>query len=208
MDLSVLLYLAFLAATGLGRLAELLVSARHQRRLAARGIAKVPEPGFPCMVAFHVAVPVAAALEVVLLRRPFLPWLALPTGSLFALAYGVRWQVIRTLAEHWNVRVMASARLGVVSSGPYRFVRHPNYAAVFVEMIALPMIHTAWVTAIVAAAAHALLLRRRIAVEEAVLLADPSYRIAMAGKPRFFPRLSDVIPWLRPEGVAARGKGA
>jgi methyltransferase len=84
---------------------------------------------------------------------------------------------------------MDSARLGVVTSGPFRFVRHPNYAAVFTEMLALPLIHTAWITALVGSIAHAVVLSQRIAAEEQVLFANPEYRVAMTGKPRFLPGL-------------------
>jgi methyltransferase len=189
MGLSVALYLLLLGVVGLERLIELTVSARNQKKLAARGFQRVPDPSFSGMVALHAAVPIAAALEVVLGHRPFVPALGLAAGALFLLAQGLRWWVIRTLADHWNVQVVASTGLGVVSHGPYRFLRHPNYAAVFVEMLALPLIHTAWITALATAPVHALLLRQRIATEEAVLLADPVYRRHMGSKPRFLPRL-------------------
>jgi methyltransferase len=84
---------------------------------------------------------------------------------------------------------MQSAQLGVVTRGPFRFIRHPNYAAVFIELVALPLIHTAWLTALVGAAGHVWVLSRRLAVEEPVLLANPAYRAAMAHKPRFLPGL-------------------
>jgi methyltransferase len=107
----------------------------------------------------------------------------------FLAANAVRWWVIRTLGNHWNVRVVDSTSLGVVTSGPFRYVRHPNYAAVFAEMVALPLIHTAWITAVAGAAAHVAVLSQRLATEERVLSANPVYRAAMAGKPRFFPGL-------------------
>ncbi len=74
--------------------------------------------------------------------------------AIFLAANVVRWWVIRTLGNHWNVQVMDSTSLGVISSGPFRYVRHPNYAAVFAEMLSLPLIHTAWITAIVGSLAH------------------------------------------------------
>ena len=104
-------------------------------------------------------------------------------------ANAVRWWVIRTLGEHWNVQVMDSTRLGVIVSGPFRFVRHPNYAAVFAEMLALPLIHTAWITALAGSLAHIAVLAQRLSTEERVLFADPDYRSAMARKPRFLPGL-------------------
>jgi methyltransferase len=188
-DLSAQLYLFLLAAVGAGRLAELRISRKNQRRLAEQGIEKISDPHFRWMVMLHAGVLVAAGLEVVLLRRPFVPTLAAPMAVLFLLANGIRWWVIRTLAGHWNVQVMASARLGAVTAGPYRWIRHPNYLAVYIELIALPLIHTAWWTAIVAASANAWVLARRVAVEESVLLADPGYRAAMGAKPRFLPGL-------------------
>jgi methyltransferase len=87
------------------------------------------------------------------------------------------------------VQIMDSTRLGVIVSGPFRFVRHPNYAAVFMEMLALPLIHTAWIMAIAGSLAHIAVLSQRLATEERVLFADAGYRSAMAGKPRFLPGL-------------------
>jgi methyltransferase len=108
---------------------------------------------------------------------------------LFVMANIVRWWVIRTLGQHWNVEVMDSTRLGVITSGPFRYVRHPNYAAVFVEMIVLPLIHTAWITSVVGAVLHIVVLTVRLSAEERVLLANPDYAAAMSAKPRFFPGL-------------------
>jgi methyltransferase len=189
MDVSVYLFLALLLAVGLLRLVELQISKRHQREMAARGAAKVDEPKFRWMVLLHTAVLIGAALEVVLLRRPFLLWLAAPMFVLFLVANAVRWWVIRSLGSHWNAQVVDSTRLGVVTSGPFRYVRHPNYAAVFTELLALPLIHTAGVTAVLGAIAHIAVLSQRLSTEERVLFANPDYRTAMNGKPRFLPGL-------------------
>jgi methyltransferase len=189
MDVSVYLFLALLLAVGLLRLVELGISKRHQKEMAARGAAKVDEPRFRWMVLLHTAVLIGAALEVVLLRRPFILWLALPAFAIFLVANAVRWWVIRSLGEHWNVQVVDSTRLGVVTSGPFRYVRHPNYAAVFAEMLTLPLIHSAWITAVVGTIAHIGVLAQRLSTEERVLLANPDYRAAMTGKPRFLPGL-------------------
>jgi methyltransferase len=171
------------------RLVELRISKQHQKEMLGRGATKVEEPRFRWMVLLHTAVLIGAAVEVVFLRRPFIPILAAVMFVIFVAANAVRWWVIRTLGEHWNVQVVDSTRLGVVTSGPFRFVRHPNYAAVFAEMIALPLIHTAWITAIVGTVAHALVLRMRLSTEERVLFANPDYRAAMSSKPRFLPGL-------------------
>jgi len=189
MDLSTIAFLALLLLVALLRLVELRISKRHQQEMMARGAAKVDEPRFRWMVLLHTAVLAGAAVEVVVLKRPFLPWLAGPMFLIFLAANAVRWWVIRTLGEHWNVQVMDSTRLGVVTSGPFRYVRHPNYAAVFAEMLALPLIHTAWITAIAGTLAHTGVLAQRLSTEERVLFANPDYRAAMDGKPRFLPGL-------------------
>jgi len=132
---------------------------------------------------------IGSAVEVLFLHRPFIPVLAAVMFVIFLAANAVRWWVIRTLGEHWNVQVVDSTRLGVVTSGPFRFVRHPNYAAVFAEMIALPLIHTAWITALVGTVGHIVVLSQRLSTEEQVLFANADYRAAMSGKPRFLPGL-------------------
>jgi methyltransferase len=189
MDVSVIAFLLLLVAVAALRLAELRISRRHQQQLVSRGATKVDEPRFHWMVALHTAVLFGAALEVILLKRPFLPTLAAAMFAIFLAANAVRWWVIRTLGDHWNVQVVDSTGLGVVTSGPFRFVRHPNYAAVFAEMLALPLIHTAWITALAGSLAHTAILAQRLSTEERVLFANADYREAMAGKPRFLPGL-------------------
>jgi methyltransferase len=166
------------------------LSRQHQRHLQELGFPRERERGFALMVTLHTGVLVAAGVEVLVARRPLILALALPALIAFLLANALRWWVIRTMAAHWNVNVVNSLALGVVTDGPYRFVRHPNYVAVFVELLALPLVHTAWVTALGGAALHTFVLRRRLALEESVLDADPAYRAQMGGKPRFVPRLA------------------
>jgi len=182
-------YIALLVVVGVGRLAELGVSRRNQRQMEKQGVRKIPEPHFRWMVILHGAVLVCAGAEVLFLNRPLIPALAIPMLVIFVLANLLRWWVIATLAGHWNVEVMESSRVGVVSSGPYRWVRHPNYVAVVLEIFSLPMIHTAWITAIAGTLGDLEILRRRIKVEDGFLLSNPEYRIAMGAKPRFFPRV-------------------
>jgi methyltransferase len=189
MDITVIAFLALLLAVALLRVFELRVSRRHQEELIARGATKVNKPQFRWVVLVHSFVLIGAALEVVLLRRPFFPLLAALMFAIFLASNAVRLWVVRTMGQHWNVQVMDSTRLGVVTSGPFRFVRHPNYAAVFAEMFSLPLIHTAWITAVVALVAYAGAISQRITVEERVLFANPDYRAAMASKPRFLPGL-------------------
>jgi methyltransferase len=189
MELSVIAYLGLLLVVALLRIYELQISRRHQREMVARGASKVADPVFRPMVLLHAGILLGAALEVVFLHRPFYPIMAAICFAIFLAANVVRWWVISTLGEHWNVQVMNSTGMGVITAGPFRYVRHPNYAAVFVEMLMLPLIHCAWITAGLGSAAHVFVLSRRIATEERVLFSDAHYREAMFGKPRFLPGL-------------------
>jgi methyltransferase len=186
MELSVQLYLGLLALIAVGRLIELRHSSRNQLQLAAAGGEKSAEPGYIWMVALHTAVLVGCAIEVLFLDRPWIPVIGIPSLALFLAANATRWWVIRSLGTRWNVQVM-SASLGIVTAGPYKWVRHPNYSAVFVEMLALPLIHSAWIVAIAGALAHVLVLRKRVALEESVMMRDAAWRAAFEHRPRFLP---------------------
>jgi len=201
MGITVPAYILLLLLVALLRLAEVRISRRNQRKLAAKGIVKLSEPHFRWMVLFHAGILVSAGVEVVFLHRPFLPFLALAMGIVFLLVNCLRWWVIHVMSEHWNVQVMASAELGVVVEGPFRWVRHPNYAAVFVELIALPLIHTAWMTALVGAVIHRWILSQRLKVEEPFLMSNPAYLAAMGSKPRFFPKLFQTAAKSPREGL-------
>ena len=97
----------------------------------------------------------------------------------------MRYWAIRTLGERWNTRILFVPGDAPVTSGPYRWVRHPNYVAVILEMAAIPMIHGAWITALVASAVNAGLLWVRIRAEEQAL--GTAYTQAFAERPRFIP---------------------
>jgi len=186
MELSVQLYLALLALVAIGRLIELRHSRLNQQQLLAAGGQKSPEPGYVWMVALHTSMLTGCAVEVVLLRRPWIPVVGFISLAFFFTANATRWWVIRTLGPRWNVEVVSSS-LGIVAAGPYKWVRHPNYSAVFVEMLALPLIHSAWIVAALGTALHVVILRNRVALEESVMMQDAAWRAAFANRPRFIP---------------------
>ncbi len=184
---TLVLFSLLLVAIGIVRLLEMRISRAHRAALRGKGAPPVAEPHFRLMVLFHTAMLIGAGAEAWITRRPFLPALGFAALALVVGATALRVWVIRTLGLHWNVQIVDSTGLGIVADGPFRFVRHPNYLAVFVELVALPLVHGAWVTALVGIPLHVFILFHRIRAEEAVLHADPRYRALMAGKPRFLP---------------------
>ena len=193
MAMSTIVFLGLLVSVALLRLVELMISRRHLAWLARHGARKIPDPSFRWMVLLHTSVLTGAAAEVAFANRPFVPVLGFGALTLFLLANVVRWWTIWTLGSQWSVDVTDGWRVGVVTGGPFRFVRHPNYAAVFVEMAALPLIHTAWITALAGSAAHVWVLSKRIALEERVLDASVVYRRTVAERPRLFPKLRAFV---------------
>jgi len=164
------LLVALVAATAAERVAELVLSARHARWAFARGGVERGRGHFPPMVALHTALLVAPVVEVVVADRPFLPWLAWPAVAAVLAAQALRWWCIATLGRQWNTRVIVVPGLPLVARGPYRWLRHPNYVAVALEGLALPLVHTAWVTALAFTVLNAvLLLGARIPTEERAL---------------------------------------
>ncbi|MEU0564865.1 isoprenylcysteine carboxyl methyltransferase family protein [Nonomuraea sp. NPDC005983] len=151
------------------RLAELVVARRHLAWARSKGGVEYGAGHYAWIVAAHAGLLVAAPAEVWLLHRPFLPALGWPMLAVVLLAQGLRWWCVATLGSQWNTRIVVVPGMPLVERGPYRWIRHPNYVAVVAEGIALPLVHTAWLTAIAFTAANAVLLTVRIRVEEAAL---------------------------------------
>lgn len=168
--MSVWLYVALVAAVVVARFVELGVARRHLAWARARGGVESGAGHYPVMVALHSALLVGCVVEVVALDRPFLPWLGWPMLVLLVAAHALRWWCIRTLGPQWNTRVVVVPGMPLVTGGPYRWLRHPNYVAVVLEGIALPLVHSAWITAVVFTVLNlVLLLAVRIPVEERAL---------------------------------------
>jgi methyltransferase len=184
-----LLFGALVLAVAALRVFELNLSHRRTAALIAAGASRVPEPHFRAMVALHGGILIGCLIESWLRARPPGAALTLAMLALVLAANALRLWVIATLGRHWNVRIIASLPLGVVSQGPFRLIRHPNYLAVFVELLALPLAGGAWSTAAVGAVLHAWVLQQRIRCEERMLMSDAEYRARMGHKSRFIPGL-------------------
>ncbi|MET8862410.1 isoprenylcysteine carboxylmethyltransferase family protein [Nonomuraea sp. NPDC004580] len=162
-------YLVLIGLVVLERLAELVVAKRNLAWARAQGGVEYGRGHYPFIVLAHVALLAAAPAEAWLAHRPFVPALGWPMLAVVVLAQGLRWWCIRTLGRQWNTRVVVVPGLPLVDRGPYRFFPHPNYVAVVAEGIALPLVHSAWVTAVAFTAVNAALLAVRVRVENRAL---------------------------------------
>jgi len=169
------LYLLLLGVVIVERLVELSIAKRNTRDLLRRGALEVGSGHYPTMVLMHTLFLISAPLEVWLLDRPLIPVLAVGMLLLLVGAMALRYWVIATLGERWTTRIICLPGSPLIATGPYRYLQHPNYLAVVVETFALPMVHTAWLTAIVFTLCNALLLRVRIDVEDKALWRYAAY---------------------------------
>lgn len=166
-------YLVLILLTGVERIVELVISKRNAAKAFARGGVEFGQQHFPFMVVLHTGFLLACIAEVFLLDRPFIPALGWTMLVIALLAQAGRYWCIASLGEQWNTRVIVVPGAGEVRArGPYRWawLRHPNYWIVAIEGVALPLVHTAWVTAVVFTVLNAiLLLRYRIPIEKGAL---------------------------------------
>ncbi len=178
-------YLIFLGLILVERLFELVVSKRNARRALEQGGREVGQGHYKVMTLFHTAFLLACVGEVLYFQRAFpglLGWLSL-AGAVAAQL--LRYWAISTLGERWNTRIIFVPGATPVTQGPYRFVRHPNYVAVIMEMVFIPLIHGGYLTALLFTLGNAALLFVRIRAEEAALGAE--YQRAFGERPRFIP---------------------
>ncbi len=173
---SLAFFTVVVALVAVERLVELVVSTRNAAWSRAHGGREAGRGHYPVMVALHTGLLVGMLLEA-WLRRPAVPVVLAATMLVLAAASQVlRWWCIATLGRQWNTRVIVVPGMPLVRSGPYRLLPHPNYVAVVVEGVALPLVHAAWVTAAVFTLANAVLLAVRIRVEDAALADLPTSR--------------------------------
>lgn len=164
-----LLFVGFVAALGVQRLFELRLSRRNERRMRQHGGREYAPETYRWIVTLHAAWFAAMLLEVFAGRREFHPRLAALALSLFAAGQALRLTAIRTLGWRWSTRVMTVPGEALVRYGIYHYMRHPNYVGVQLEILAAPLLHSAYLTSLVFGVANALLLRDRIHREEQAL---------------------------------------
>jgi methyltransferase len=152
-----------------------------------RHILPSKDRAFPWMLVTHVAFFVLTPLEVVLLDREFLPALGISMIGLFLLAALMRWWATSLLKEQWSSMVVVPEDLQPVTSGPYRVVRHPNYLALSLELLAAGLMYPAFLSTAVVGVLNLYAIVTRIHAEEEVLFQIPAYRTAMANKARLIP---------------------
>ena len=161
--------IAFIAFVVVQRLLELRLARRNEAWAKSRGAVEYAPEHYPLFIALHSAWLVGIGLESTLRGATLGPWWGLWLG-LYALAQFGRYWVISSLGPYWNTRILIVPGGERVRRGPFRFMNHPNYVVVALELFCGPMIFGSWVTALVFSLLNAaLLLGIRIPAEERAL---------------------------------------
>jgi methyltransferase len=183
-------FTALVVAVAVQRLWELRRSARNEAWIREAGGREHAAGQMPWMRALHTAWLVGMLVEVWALERAASVPVAVVGLAVFGAGQALRILAMSTLGRRWTVKVMTLPGEPAVRSGIFRWIRHPNYLGVVLEIAALPMVHGAVLTAIIGTVLNGALLVARIRAEEAALRHDSAYDEAFAGKPRFIPRSS------------------
>jgi methyltransferase len=180
-------YSLFIALLALERATELMISRRNRRWALDQGALEFGQAQLLPMKLLHSAFLCGCVLEVWAGSRAFLPALGWPCLGLALACQALRYWVIGSLGKRWNVSVLVLPGVPVEVGGPFRFLRHPNYLAVVLEGLAIPLVHSAWLTALLFSTLNAALLRVRIACEEAALREHGNYAARLGKRGRFWP---------------------
>lgn len=169
------IFLIFLTLIILQRLSELLLAKRNEKTVRSEGAVEYDAPGYKVIVLMHTAFLVSFAAEYFLLGRSLSPYW-LPLVCVFVLAQLLRYWAIRSLGKFWNTRILIVPGERLVTTGPYKYLRHPNYVSVVIEIAVIPLIFSCYITAAVFTALNILALRRRIRIEKSALSSLQSTR--------------------------------
>lgn len=187
-------YFFLVFAVAVQRLLETRISRLNEEELKKRGAVEHAPEQMPVMVALHTAWLLATVLEVWLFERPFRGTLAIVAALFFCLGQALRLLAMSQLGERWTVKVITLPGASPVTGGIFRYLRHPNYVGVILELAALPLIHGAWLTALMFSVVNGLLLSLRIRAEEHALSDGTDYAERFRNLPRLVPKLSGATP--------------
>jgi methyltransferase len=183
------LYCVLVVLVALQRSAELRVSRRNEAYIRTLGGVEHAPGHFRAMQLLHGTWLASCLLEVKLLQATFHWPLAVAALLVFAAGQALRLSAMRQLGWRWSVRIYTVPSMRPVTTGIYRYLRHPNYLGVALEVAALPLVHGAWRAALVYTLLNGALLVVRIKAEERALEQGGGYRESLGMLPRLWPRL-------------------
>ncbi len=183
-------FLAILLAVLGQRIVETRISKRNLAYLLAQGGRQHSSNYLSLVRILHLSWFLAMGLEVFLLSRPFVwSWAIIGLSGAIAGQY-LRYLSMRALKWRWTLPIVTLPHTQAVNEGIYRYIRHPNWLGVIIELATIPLIHGAYLTAIFFSLANVLVMYKRIQAEEQALSLDNDYAKIFAHRPRFIPNFN------------------
>jgi methyltransferase len=168
------------------RLIELVIAKKNEKWILQQGGMEFGRNHYPLMILLHSSFFISLFVESHLKGYPLSSQWPLLLFFL-VLTQGLRYWAITSLGPFWNTRIMVLPGAAPIEKGPYRYLRHPNYLAVILEFLLIPLLFNAFFTCILFSLFNAFLLKYRISVEEKILIDTMDYQMRMSKKRRFLP---------------------
>lgn len=164
-----MLFLLLIILLAFQRISELLIARRNERIAHSRGALEYDRDGYKVIVLMHVLFFIAFIVEYYFLKRSLSPlWPILLTA--LALIEVLRYWAIFSLGTYWNTKILVIPGVELIRKGPYKYLSHPNYLAVVLEILVVPLIFSCYITSFVFTILNLFVLRRRIRIEEKALV--------------------------------------
>lgn len=157
-----------IAILAVQRIMELLIATRNEKIVRAKGAREYDEKGYRVIVLMHVAFFISLISEYIFLDKT-LSNFWIPLLILFLLAQFLRYWAISSLGYFWNTKILVTHGTSSINTGPYKFISHPNYLAVIIEIAVIPLLFSCYLTFIIFSIINLLVLKRRIRIEEQAL---------------------------------------
>lgn len=168
-------------------LVEVRISARNSSRLLQKGAKEIAPQILPLMTVLYILMFLGSFLEYLFAARAISFLWTIGFGGLFLLAKALKFWAVSTLGPHWTMKVLILPENEVITTGPYRWIRHPNYLAVLMEIAGTVLLGKCYITFVTVFLSFLLVLFYRIRAEEDALLRYTNYGSQMAFKSRFLP---------------------
>lgn len=184
------LFLPFYAFIILQRMIELFIARKNEKWIKKQGAVEFGQKHYRYIVVMHILFFIVLLGEKIFRNESISlmwPWLAIA----FILTQLIRVWAILSLGKYWNTKIMVLPNATIIRSGPYGFIRHPNYTVVSLELLIIPLLFNAYFTAVMFTFVNIILLAIRIPEEEQALITLTEYEEKFAGCNRFLPKIID-----------------
>lgn len=180
------MFYVLFAVIAIQRMVELVIAKRNEKWMKEKGAREYGQRHYKLMVSIHLLFFLSLLAEEVFFKRPLSDyWIVL--FCLFLITQAGRVWVIASLGKYWNTKIIVLPQAEVVAKGPYKFIKHPNYFIVTVELIVIPLMFNAYWTLFIFALLNQFILSVRIPLEEKALKETTNYQAVHQGKKRFLP---------------------